>query len=54
MTFERTLILLYILKKNYRSNALILKNQEYGVKNYALLCKSLIDVNEAFIPCNEL
>ena len=38
----------------YRSNVLILKNWEYGVKNYALVCKSLIDFNEAFIPYNEL
>ena len=37
------------------SNALVvLKNSEYGVKNYALFCKSLIDFNEALIPYNEL
>ena len=36
------------------SNALVLKNSEYGVKNYALFCKSLIDFNEAWIPYNEL
>ena len=38
----------------YRSNALIFINWEYGLKNYALVCKSLIDFNEAFIPYTEL
>ena len=33
---------------------MILKNQEYGVKSYALFFKSLIGINEAFIPYNEL
>ena len=28
--------------------------KEYGLKNYVLVCKSLIDFNEAFIPYNEL
>ena len=28
--------------------------KECSAKNYALVCNSLIDFNEAFIPCNEL
>ena len=33
---------------------MIFKNQEYGLKNYALVDKSLIGFNEAFIPYGEL
>ena len=36
------------------SKALIFKNQKEGLKIYALVCKSLIDSNEAFISYNEL
>ena len=51
----RNLVFSCIKKDNfYRSNALILKNWENGVKNYDLICKSLIDFNEAFILYNEL
>ena len=39
---------------SYKSDALIFKNQEYGLKNYAFTCKSLIDFNEAFTHYNEL
>ena len=47
-------ILQYKKDNFYRSNALILKIWEYGGKNNALVCKLLIDFNEAFIPYNEL
>ena len=33
---------------------MIFQNWKYGLKNYALVCKSLIDFNKAFIPYNEL
>ena len=54
MTFERFLYSPISKDNIYRPNALIFKNQKQGLKNNALVCKSLTDFNEAFIPYNEL
>ena len=51
MTFEGTLYFSYIKKDNFdRSNAVIFKNEQYRFNNYAIVCKLLIDFNEAFFP----
>ena len=51
----RNLVFSHIKKDNfYRSNALIFKNKGYGLKNYALVWKSLIYFTKAFIPYKEL
>ena len=51
MAFEGALYFSCIRKDNFhRSNAVIFKNEKFGLKNYALVCKPLIDFNEAFFP----
>ena len=54
MTFEGILYSPIYKDTFYSANALVFKNQEYGLTNYLLACKSLIDFNGNFIPYTKM